>query len=60
MKKYYVRICWTGYSAAEVEAGGEDEAIEKAASLGPSSIDGFERWPEADMAEELVVEGAGV
>jgi hypothetical protein len=53
MKKYQVSLSYTGYMVCVVEAESEDEAFEKAEASEPKEPNDLERWPDADMIEEL-------
>ena len=61
MPKFTVRLCYSGYVVHHnVEAKDGDEAILRAAftmiahNIPPEKhVEGLERWPEADMVEEV-------
>jgi hypothetical protein len=53
MKKYQVDLVYTGYVSVEIEAETEEEAIEKVEAMGTAGMGNIERWPEADMVEEI-------
>jgi len=53
MRKYDVKLCYTGYVNKVIEADDEQEAIEKAEMLGTAGIDDLSRWEDADMVEEI-------
>jgi hypothetical protein len=60
MPRYVVNVCYSGYVSVEVDAENEDEAVRKAeADTSPAEINNLERWPEADMVEELDADGDG-
>jgi hypothetical protein len=54
MKKYQVDLAYTGYVSVEIEAETEDEAVEKVECMGTVSMENINRWPEADMIEEVI------
>jgi len=60
MPRYVVNVCYSGYVSVEVDAENGDEAVRKAeADTSPAEISNLERWPEADMVEELDTDGDG-
>jgi hypothetical protein len=59
MKRYRVDLSFTTYNTYYVDAKSEQDAIDKAAGLYDDGAEGSwdgcdpQRWPEADMAEEI-------
>jgi hypothetical protein len=62
MKRYRVDLSFTTYNTYYVDAGNEQAAINKAADLYDDGVEGDwdgcdpQRWPEADMVEEIAPE----
>jgi hypothetical protein len=62
MKRYRVDLSFTNYNTYVVDAENEQDAIDKAAELYDKGEEGQwdgcdpQRWPEADMAEEIAPE----
>jgi hypothetical protein len=61
MKRYTVELCFTAFAQYEVEAESEDMARAAAEGMYDGGVapnwDGHERWPEADMVEEVLETG---
>jgi hypothetical protein len=53
MKKYQIDLAYTGYVSVEIEAETEEDAVEKVEAMGTVGIGNLERWPEADIIEEI-------